>query len=183
MERIFAIKKINQQLGHCQRPCWCLRVMLPLGPYWCDWPLLPSEAMVLSMPCCSQGSYLGPWLPQPESMLISVTCTTIKSHVDACCLGCHLKPSWCARAELSWSCPWLVVGELALPLNNSHIVPLVLHGLGRASPVPHWLQQGSASGGMGVGWAVLGGTWELALMVLTSESWTGWHGQREIVKP
>lgn len=60
------------------RPCWCLRVLLPLGQYWSGWPVMPPEPL---------------WCPGRASLKNHVwTCVPPASGVsndlhDLCCHG------------------------------------------------------------------------------------------------
>lgn len=91
-----------------QGPCWYLRFMLLLGPYWSEWPTMLHRVMVSSRPHLLRPMSGFLVLLQPWSMLVSVAPLTTKVHVvseahtDLSGLYCCPEPWW----YLCLSCCW-----------------------------------------------------------------------------
>ena len=65
-------------------------------------------------------------LPQPGSVLMSVTPETIKDHADSGSMGCHLGPHWYMKATLfQESCQfgWPVLPPVAMMISRPKLLP------------------------------------------------------------
>ena len=65
-------------------------------------------------------------LPQPVSVLMSVTPETIKDHADSGSMGCHLGPHWYMKATLfQESCQfgWPVLPPVAMMISRPKLLP------------------------------------------------------------
>lgn len=94
------------------RPCLCMRVMLPLGPYGSQWFTLPPEAMVILRPTLQAKAVPeSVAVLQPGSMLSVI-------HVINGAIGELALLTW---APESWSHPSLAsaVDELPSPLQKT----------------------------------------------------------------
>lgn len=81
----------THSLGQHLRPCWSLRVKLPLGPYKPEWPALPPRVVALSESKLQLRVMSGfVTLPQSGSVLISMASIIIEGQADARGLGCYL---------------------------------------------------------------------------------------------
>lgn len=56
------------------------------GPWWCEWPVLPSGALVMSGLCYIQGVWVHGHTTT-GAMLMSMTCASTKRHVGVCGLA------------------------------------------------------------------------------------------------
>lgn len=86
-------------LSHGQSLCSCLWDVLSPEPYWCEWPVLLPETIVVTR----SGLLLRVWvhgLTVAESLLMAMAWANTEGHLDISGLCLSLKPCWCLQAMM-----------------------------------------------------------------------------------